>query len=84
MKFHYIFFVCLLALAACKSNSDKTETGNATESATPDENQSHNYDETIDPTEVIKNNQSAGSNAPTNADGSAAALTFESKEKDFR
>lgn len=86
MKYLSILVLFLLSLSACKSNeNNKTDenknTNTNTETTSSETNTSNS--ETIDPNEVIKNNQSAGSDASPKNDGSAAAIVFEVKEKNF-
>lgn len=84
MKYLSIVTLFLLSFTACKSNENKNvNEATPTENVANETSASTTNAETIDPNEVIKNNQTAGSDASPKNDGTAAAIVFEVKEKNF-
>lgn len=85
MKYTSFILVMLFAFSACKNEGNKEPNDNATPGTTQSTTAEQPASEggSLDPNEIVKNNQSAGSDAKITADGSAAAISFETKEKDF-
>lgn len=77
-KLQIITAFSFMLLVACQSKTSESPSTSGQGS-----NESAPSEETIDPNEVVKNNSSASQAAPAKADGSAAAITFDAKEKDF-
>ena len=68
----------LVFLMACQNKSSE-------QTSAPEQGQQEatSAEQTIDPNEVVKNSNTATQSSPAKADGSAAAITFDAKEKDF-
>lgn len=77
-KLQILAVFSLILLGSCQSKSSE-------QSSTPEQNspESTPAEQPIDPNEVVKNNSTADQPAPVKADGSAAAITFDAKEKNF-
>lgn len=81
MKYTYILLFIFLAFSSCKNGKKGNESNGSAQEGMDNKDASTN--ESIDPNEVIKNNQSSGSDKPITSDGSAANIVFEVLTQDF-